>query len=649
MSSSRRRDETGRFLPAIDIQDGDSTSEFLPAPTPTSNPAEDSRIARPADDFDARTRASVAPMFEQLLNRLDAMETRMTARSTRSSPERGPPLSPRHSEFTYADDRRRHDDDEAGIQRALKQLKDGIKMRWDTKPMTLKRTNFLAWKEAMMADARLIGAHTILTGGQREPPTGSTRLESEVWRAKDFELSTRMWRACEPEMRETLSTFESQGSVDLLEQITNLVGVKRSRERYDLIREWLTLKIENNDFASYQAKFKRIEAKIKNLNITVQDMLHDAFLQNLGSYQSAFVNSRLDEFFATGSRHEPIQNLDLDDLIRQLNNRSRDIPKPKNASMYQSPIPIKDTKDDSNKPRRTCEYCGIPFHGERNCRSKHPESAPIDWLKENINRVNDARGKNGDELYQIRGISKPTAMLAINTTAVNPTSRHWRYDTCASLHIVNDRRLFTSYQPLNDPKEMIGGMFTDGTPVGVGNIQLTLDSGLKVMFKNARHIPDAESTVLSQRGMVKEGYKASYHEIGTGNLTYFKIRSPQGQIFFAAPDASETYRLTGTKPNASTPVKSATGTSFVLEAPEAPTSKHKSTSAEPSKPPRRTNSSEEATEDIGIKYDRGPTSRSTRFGRIHVKNPGSIPQDRFKGGTRKRPKGHHDCKDRRRC
>ena len=121
---SRQRDET---LPAIDIQDGDSTSEFLPAPTPTSNPAEDSRIARPADDdFDARTRASVAPMFEQLLNRLDAMETRMTARSTRSSPERGPPPSPRHSEFTYADDRRRHDDDEAGIQRALKQLKDGI-------------------------------------------------------------------------------------------------------------------------------------------------------------------------------------------------------------------------------------------------------------------------------------------------------------------------------------------------------------------------------------------------------------------------------------------------------------------------------------------------------------------------------------------
>src|ERR1700689_4320667 len=126
------------------------------------------------------------------------------------------------------------------------------------------------------------------------------------------------------------------------------------------MREWLTLKLNGNDFTSYYAKFKRIEAKIKNLNITVEDMLHDAFLQNL---QSAFVNSRLDEFFATGSQHEPIQNLNLDDLIRQLNNRSRDIPKQKyesTTSTYQSTTSRNDSKDDPKRPKRTtCEYCGI--------------------------------------------------------------------------------------------------------------------------------------------------------------------------------------------------------------------------------------------------------------------------------------------------
>jgi hypothetical protein len=134
MSSSRRRVETGRFLPTINTQKDNSSSEFLPVPTPNSNPAEDSRIARPVDDdFDARVRASVTPiftpMFDQILNRLEAMETRITARSNRTSPERDHPPSLRRSEFAYVDDRRRHvdhlptlDDDESRIQRALKQL-----------------------------------------------------------------------------------------------------------------------------------------------------------------------------------------------------------------------------------------------------------------------------------------------------------------------------------------------------------------------------------------------------------------------------------------------------------------------------------------------------------------------------------------------
>ncbi|KAN0067901.1 hypothetical protein V8E54_013829 [Elaphomyces granulatus] len=118
---SRPRDEAGRFLPATNI-----------IPTPTSNPIENSRIARPVDDdFDARVRASVTrtltPMFEQLLNRLDVMETRIAARYNSTSPARDLPSPPRHSELAYVD-RRQHvvtssilDKDEARIQRDPKQ------------------------------------------------------------------------------------------------------------------------------------------------------------------------------------------------------------------------------------------------------------------------------------------------------------------------------------------------------------------------------------------------------------------------------------------------------------------------------------------------------------------------------------------------
>ncbi|KAN0071149.1 hypothetical protein V8E54_010580 [Elaphomyces granulatus] len=105
---SRPRDEAGRFLPATNI-----------IPTPTSNPVENSRIARPVDDdFDARVRASVTrtltPMFEQLLNRLDVMETRIAARYNSTSPARNLSSPPRHLESAYVD-KRQHVD--AKIQR----------------------------------------------------------------------------------------------------------------------------------------------------------------------------------------------------------------------------------------------------------------------------------------------------------------------------------------------------------------------------------------------------------------------------------------------------------------------------------------------------------------------------------------------------
>ena len=102
---SRSRDEAGRFLPATNI-----------ISTPTSNPV---RIARPVDDnFDARLSASITrtltPMFDQLMNRLDAMETRIAARYNSTSPARDLSSQPRHLESAYID-RRQHVD--AKIQR----------------------------------------------------------------------------------------------------------------------------------------------------------------------------------------------------------------------------------------------------------------------------------------------------------------------------------------------------------------------------------------------------------------------------------------------------------------------------------------------------------------------------------------------------
>jgi len=118
---SRPRDEAGRFLPATNILNENSSHQFLSIPTPTSNPVENSRIARPVDDnFDSRLKANVTrtltpqAMFDHLMNRLDAFEARIIARYNSTSPARDLSSPPRHSESAYVDKRQRVD---AKIQR----------------------------------------------------------------------------------------------------------------------------------------------------------------------------------------------------------------------------------------------------------------------------------------------------------------------------------------------------------------------------------------------------------------------------------------------------------------------------------------------------------------------------------------------------
>ena len=49
----------------------------------------------------------------------------------------------------------------------------------------------------------------------------------------------------------------------------------------------------------------------------------DLFLIGLGSWNSTFVRTKLDEFFATDQRNQPIKNLNLRDLQGELSNRAQ--------------------------------------------------------------------------------------------------------------------------------------------------------------------------------------------------------------------------------------------------------------------------------------------------------------------------------------
>jgi hypothetical protein len=177
-----------------------------------------------------------------------------------------------------------------------------------------------------LSDALLIDAQEILTESQKAP-ISIRRLELEIWNAKNEALYARIWKSLSVDIRNIMTPSTTKKSAVLWESIVARFGLTKAQERYNLLRDACALKLEGSDYFTYQSKWLKFRADLRNLEVSIDDVIHDLFIQNLGSWQAAFVKTRLDEFFATGGNGESIDNIDIDDLMRQLQYRAQTVPK----------------------------------------------------------------------------------------------------------------------------------------------------------------------------------------------------------------------------------------------------------------------------------------------------------------------------------
>ena len=68
--------------------------------------------------------------------------------------------------------------------------------------------------------------------------------------------------------------------------------------------------------------YREIQSRLEELNMTKEDIEPDLFLIDLGSWNSTFVRTKLDEFFATGQRNQP-KNPNLRDFQGEFSNRAQ--------------------------------------------------------------------------------------------------------------------------------------------------------------------------------------------------------------------------------------------------------------------------------------------------------------------------------------
>ena len=67
-------------------------------------------------------------------------------------------------------------------------------------------------------------------------------------------------------------------------------------------------------------------------------------------------------------------------------------------------------------------------------------------------------------------------------------SSDWWLDSGATIHVCNDKSLYSAYEKAEDDQEVLMGNHNSGKVLGKGNVELQFTSGKKLTLTNVLHV-----------------------------------------------------------------------------------------------------------------------------------------------------------------
>ncbi|OJD09530.1 hypothetical protein ACJ73_10250, partial [Blastomyces percursus] len=368
-------------------------------------------------------------------------------------------------------------------------------------------SNYEAWRVGILADAEVIGGTDILLKNQRESPAARP-IEVDKWKIRSKALYRRMLSSLVGNGRTTIGALEADNAAALCDKINIEYAISLAEERVNVFRELTRLQVRDGDYLSFQRRFRYLVARHKELCQGTEDVYHDLFLNGLREFQKTLVKSRLDDFYSTGQ--EPIVNIDLDDLMKQLTNRlSKKVgnePK-KYQPQADSATAKKDEGKDNDAKVRKCTHCKKDGHTVNRCFTLHPE---LKWKKKD-KKDEDKKDDKDDKKDDLMA-SQPS----VNAVIVK------------------------------------GNVLVDSATGGVGRVEkigdviLEVDGG-DIRLQDIHYVPNLTVNLLSFAKLEGQGFRFT---LSSSIPSFFICKAPNGVIFHAVRTArNNIYEVTERQSN----------------------------------------------------------------------------------------------------
>lgn len=117
----------------------------------------------------------------------------------------------------------------------------------------------------------------------------------------------------------------------------------------------------------------------------------------------------------------------------------------------------------------------------------------------------------------------------VNMMGSNP--REWWVDTCATRHICSNRKMFSSYNVVNNGEQLFMGNSSTSKVEGEGKVVQKTTSGKELTLSNVLHVPSMHMNLVSGSLLSKNGFRLVFERdkflltkcgvhVGRGYMSY---------------------------------------------------------------------------------------------------------------------------------
>ncbi|EDN02358.1 hypothetical protein HCAG_00222 [Histoplasma mississippiense (nom. inval.)] len=473
-----------------------------------------------------------------------------------------------------------------GSMSALKEFKD----EHDHVSLSLNEklagaSNFEAFKREVMARAVLLEANTILTKYEEQAPEDSTPDESKIWSYKN----RRMWECIWNNMKSNAQTLAQ----------SKLQGDEETGKMGNTAALWRALELEYQVHAADHQN--TLYSRISHMNIywhggdltpfvqdwrqTVNEIaakgwaLPDAYLRQrfvdaLKTHNQDWVQNYLKNLRnGHDKNHIPVYDLDdlIDELIRLKTVVKKDTGKgmqskkandsEKECSQSSNTLTTKNSKElntsqntnpstsqntqnsqrsDKERTGVKCHYCSYPGHIKKDCHYKNWRDQSEEWQQSRKAKIEELAKKNGEEPPEFQSSLKGLAALRPQRDP------NWYLDTGCSGNITPNMEVLSSLRPSDDGNfaEDANGGSIRTKAVGEANVML---NGSTLRLNETNYTPDVASNLVSFGQLLCDGFDFELLRGEDSKMYGFKIKAPDGEVFYATINNSRVFPIHGTK------------------------------------------------------------------------------------------------------